>query len=472
MSVSSSPVSLSNDTSAPRSRDDLRASTIEGNVATIDVPTLFGDGRSPVNIGELERGLKDLVSDACWAVMGQHIEGLDDGKPTLLHDGKVWTRVPKTRNTIMTLFGTVTCVRHPYRRADSPSLVPVDEQLGLAMDYFTEPAGELAVLLYSQLPGRTCSDLCRRIGGMTLTESTLQRLARETVEKWEEVSQDALEEIRDEEDIPDGAVGACVSLDGVMVPMREERSASLTTSYGEASCGTLTWFDREGEALRTVTMGRMPEANSRTLKAQLEDELAHLAKAAPHISAVAIADGAKDNWTFLETISDHCLVDYWHACQHLAKAKDAIGDKGKTWYARHKTILRDDLEGADRVIRSLRHYRRTAQGSEAARALREVQTYFENNRHRMNYRAWRMLGRPIGSGVVETANKTLVTRRLKLSGQRWLHEGGQAVLIWRSLYQSGRFDAAWKHVMARLKSSAGTQCQSANDNCEQTRCAA
>ena len=60
----------------------------------------------------------------------------------------------------------------------------------------------------------------------------------------------------------------------------------------------------------------------------------------------------------------------------------------------------------------------------------------------MNYPTRRMLNRPIGSGVAEAANKTLVTRRLKLSGQRWVHEGGQAVLTWRSLYQSGRFDAA------------------------------
>ena len=101
--------------------------------------------------------------------------------------------------------------------------------------------------------------------------------------------------------------------------------------------------------------------------------------------------------------------------------------------------------------------------------MREVQTYFENNRHRMNSRAWRMLGRPIGSGVVDAANKTLVTIRLKLSGQHRVHEGGQAVLTWRSLYQSGRFDAAWKHVMARLKSTVGAACQSANDNCEKTR---
>ena len=203
MSVSSSPVTLSNDTSMPRSGDDLRAGTIEEIVATIDIPALFGNGRSPVNASEVERGLKDLMSDTCRAVMGQANTSrvLTTARPTLLRDGEVWTRVPKTRNTIMTLFGTVTCERHRYRRAGSPSLVPVDEQLEFAMDYFTEPAGELAVLLYSQLPAHTCSDLCRRIGGMTLTESTLQHLARETSETWDEASQDALDETHDEEGI-------------------------------------------------------------------------------------------------------------------------------------------------------------------------------------------------------------------------------------------------------------------------------
>ena len=61
--------------------------------------------------------------------MGEYIERLDDGRPTLLRDGEIWTRVPKTRNSIMTLFGKVTYERHRYRRAGSPSLVPVDERL-------------------------------------------------------------------------------------------------------------------------------------------------------------------------------------------------------------------------------------------------------------------------------------------------------------------------------------------------------
>jgi hypothetical protein len=38
----------------------------------------------------------------------------------------------------------------------------------------------------------------------------------------------------------------------------------------------------------------------------------------------------------------------------------------------------------------------------------------------------------------------LVAQRLKRSGMRWRHVGGQAILNLRSLEQSGRFDRAWQ----------------------------
>ena len=402
--------------------------------------------------------------------MGRTIEALEKGRPTVERDGTLFTRVPKPRKTIMSVFGPVTYKRHRYRRASSSSVVPVDEQVGLVADTFTQSAGELGVFLYSQLPAHACHEVCQRFGGMSLTPSTLQRLARETADAWEEVRGEALEDIRAAEGIPEGAVGACVSLDGVMVPLRDETNGSLTTRYREASCGTVSWYDGGGERLVTTALGRMPEKYKATLKEQLEEEVAHVRRTAPHIDIVAVADGAHDNWRWLDGITENALLDYWHVCQHVAKAGDAIADKGKAWYRRQKDILLDDLEGADKVLRSLRHYQRTAKTAADGETLREVVTYFENNRRRMAYKRWRDLSRPIGSGVVEAANKSLVTRRMKLSGQRWNIEGGQAVLTWRALHQSGRFDAAWKHVTARLNphSWAGA----ANDNGTRYRAAA
>ena len=45
--------------------------------------------------------------------------------------------------------------------------------------------------------------------------------------------------------------------------------------------------------------------------------------------------------------------------------------------------------------------------------------------------------------MVEAAIKTLVTVRMKRAGARWTIDGGQAVLTFRSLSKSDRFDHAW-----------------------------
>ena len=61
----------------------------------------------------------------------------------------------------------------------------------------------------------------------------------------------------------------------------------------------------------------------------------------------------------------------------------------------------------------------------------------------MRYAATQARRLPIGSGVVEAACKTLVTQRLKRSGMRWRQAGGQALLTFRALMPSSRFDQAW-----------------------------
>ena len=61
--------------------------------------------------------------------------------------------------------------------------------------------------------------------------------------------------------------------------------------------------------------------------------------------------------------------------------------------------------------------------------------------------------------AVEATNRTHITERLKMSGMRWGITGGQAVLTFRSLVKSGRFDSAWDRIMgARGRNGA------ANDN--------
>ncbi len=69
------------------------------------------------------------------------------------------------------------------------------------------------------------------------------------------------------------------------------------------------------------------------------------------------------------------------------------------------------------------------------------------------YRTGRLPPKPgfaIGSGAVESANRVLVTARMKRSRQSWGRDGGQGVLTFRSLLRFGRFGWAWAAVAPRL----------------------
>ena len=56
--------------------------------------------------------------------------------------------------------------------------------------------------------------------------------------------------------------------------------------------------------------------------------------------------------------------------------------------------------------------------------------------------------------MVEAANETLVTQRMKRSGMRWRIAGGQAVLTFRALIKSARFDRAWKAIIGATDTPA------------------
>ncbi len=156
-------------------------------------------------------------------------------------------------------------------------------------------------------------------------------------ECWESLGPETLGSIREAEGIPQDATTASVSLDGVMVPLRPGEDGRAKASWREAACGTVSFHDAEGKRLKTLYLGPMPESGKLTLKAQLASEVAHIRRARPEIGIVAIADGAADNWTFLETLSPETeVIDFWHACEHLQTASDHAVAPG--WFEKCREI--------------------------------------------------------------------------------------------------------------------------------------
>lgn len=312
----------------------------------------------------------------------------------------------------------------------------------------------------AHLTPQEAEELFARSGGMTPSRSSLDRLPKAVSARWEGQRTRFEECVRAVEEVPAEAVSVSVSLDGVMVPMKDggrqrKRERALRTGketrgpagFREAACGTLTLHDAAGNRLSTTALGRMPERGKRTLKDTLEDELVHLLDQRPDLEVVGLADGARDNWTWLHRVlpeGSRQVLDFFHAAQHLERAVNcAHGDgtaKARAEFKRLRLLLRDEVDGVSKVINALAYQRRRHPRRKVL--LREL-GYFRRNRHRMRYAEAQAANHPIGSGVVEAANKTLVVVRMKRAGARWLLPGGQAVLTFRALAKSGRFDRAW-----------------------------
>jgi hypothetical protein len=369
--------------------------------------------------------------------------------------------------TYLSAAGPITVERHLYRPAGrgSRSICPLELRAGIMRGYWTPRAARQAAFAMAQLTSGDSEALFGELGGMQPSRSSLDRLPKELSEHWEVHRQEWEAALRTQETVPPEAAVIAISVDGVTVRMkggdrsakREQpgKHASGPTGQREAGCGTVVLYDAEGTRMQTVRYGRMPERRKVALQQQLETETASILAIRPDLKRVLLADGAKPNWRLLSEIDQACgppsqpsveIVDFYHACDHLKEGCDAAwGEstpRSKAEFERLKVLLKEDDQGAERVIRVLRYHFGRARRRKRKR-LKTQLTYFRNQRARMHYARYLREGLPIASGVIEATCKTLVTQRLKQSGMAWTITGGQAILTLRSLIQSNRWQPAW-----------------------------
>ncbi len=365
--------------------------------------------------------------------------------------------------TYQTAFGAIEIERAVYanrkKDGDGKSIVPLELQAGIIEGYWSPTAAKNAMWALAHLTPQEVEDMLLQFGAMNPSRSSLDRLPKSLNQRWEPKTMAYYEALIVKEIVPKNAVSFATSLDGVMIGMKPEKSAedgriSMKTEWREASCGTISFFDVDGERLSTVQYGQMPEHKKATLKALLLKNTEAILQENPALQLIHLADGAQDNWTFFDEDMPlgFQLTDFYHVSEHLKAALDAAypkdSNKANAKFEHYKVILREEIGGIKKVLRALRHLR--DQHKVNAIIAFNV-TYFTNNQHRMRYAEAKVKNYPIGSGVVEASCKTLVGQRLKRAGMSWYHTGGQGVLTFRSLIKSQRFDQAWPFIANQYK---------------------
>ncbi|MCF6299090.1 MAG: hypothetical protein L3J01_04345 [Thiomicrorhabdus sp.] len=368
---------------------------------------------------QIEKEIHAAFIEAERAVLSEALEKYDIDLPTVMLEGKEYRQVVRCEQTYTSAVGSIRVERSLYRhKSGSPSICPLELRTGIVEGNRTPIAAKQALLLVSQLTPYETAHLLGELGAMQPSKSSLDRLPKKLSHRWEARRESFEQSLRQQFEVPEDAVTVAVSLDGVLVPMQGGVVMPGDSRYEEASCGTLTYYDREGELLATRRYGCMPEHKKRTLKDFLEKEVSYALNCRQNLQLVKVADGAKDNWTFLDGIlpDGESVLDFYHAAEHLKKAFEIVygvkAIKASTEFSKYRSILRHDKKGIDKIIAHLGYLLKK---NPIKITLQTEINYFKNNKQRCRYAAIADANFPIGSGIVEATCKTLVSQRLKRS---------------------------------------------------------
>lgn len=221
---------------------------------------------------------------------------------------------------------------------------------------------------------------------------------------------------------------------------------TVNDGWREAMVGTISLYDCDGKRQHTTYFGAAPEYGKATFLERFERELGHVKAQYPSAQYLGIADGAKDNWRFLDARTDRQLLDFFHVTEYLSRVAWAAYPQ-KTGKPERQQWLHDRChqlkhwpDAAQDILAEMRRLKRKHKLKESVREdLMAAIRYFDNHLHLMNYAEHVEQGLPIGSGVTEAACKTLVKQRLCGSGMRWKEAGVKVVLSLRALVQTPIF---------------------------------
>jgi hypothetical protein len=142
------------------------------------------------------------------------------------------------------------------------------------------------------------------------------------------------------------------------------------------------------------------------------------------------------------------VLDFPHAAERLSGIGNEIWGEGtptaKQWLDKQRHQLKH--KGPAEVLAELRLLREAYPDNEV---LATNLAYLEKREEQMQYPRFVQEGWPIGSGVVESANKLVVEARLKGAGMHWSRGAVNPMLTLRNVVCNDRWREAWPQMMDR-----------------------
>lgn len=238
--------------------------------------------------------------------------------------------------------------------------------------------------------------------------------------------------------------------------------APVDVNYRMAYAGTVSVVDINGEALITRRYATVASDDPAALVKRMAADVRAALRRNPKLRVGLVQDGAPEMWNVtregLAGLQREGVVDSWvegidryHLLERLAHALEIT----ETDAAVRKRLLDEwnaAFDAQDSAIDSIDRYllnRYRELPAERQEKLWEHMVFLANNKDRLRYVSLAVAGLPCGSGITESAVKTVIGQRAKNSGQRWSAPGLRGVLTLRSIHHSERLPQFWKYFSRR-----------------------
>jgi hypothetical protein len=340
-------------------------------------------------------------------------------------------------------------IPRPYYHCDlcQYGFSPADQQLGLDDTGLSPQVRAWTARLAAHLVFTEASDTLRDLCGLSISASTVERVAVRVGQ--------ALREVDLPPPSPSPPTRLYVSVDGTQTPLRDpwKRDGSLgklVCRWGECKVAVV-YAARPGKPQADGPPGDAGVAY-RAFAGTLGDVTAFRPLVAQLLArcrvpqaaeVVLLGDGAHWIWHLGADLLPQAvqILDYWHMTQHLytvAQARFGRDEAAvKEWVHTCQAALdRDDVAA---VLRSIGNWEPQSATGQEVRA-REYE-FFARNAVRMQYRTFRAQGYHVGSGVMEASCRQVVAQRLHEAGMHWREETADAIVGLRAaLLSSARPD--------------------------------
>jgi hypothetical protein len=234
-----------------------------------------------------------------------------------------------------------------------------------------------------------------------------------------------------------------ISLDGTCMLLRED-------GWRQAMVGSISLYDANGERMHTTYLAQAPEHGKETFYREFTKEIETVKKSYQGKIYVGVADGAADNWKFLQPFVDEQVLDFFHASEYLSKvSKAAFKHKldAKEWLNQSCHTLKHEVDGAKMLLKDMKNLMKKKISQEKKEEINTAITYFSNHLGQMNYPSYLLKNIPIGSGVIEAACKVVIKQRMCNSGMRWTNDGAKNILVLRCFNETdGKWIQFWNKI--------------------------